>query len=366
MAKKAQIDAVRPVLEAADRTADVVETVLDKVDKVADKGTDVVETGLEKVADVVPDALDTAVHVSTKGGRKLAIFIRDPKTMAVSAVVLAALLGAGLGVAGYSLAVKRLKSKIQKEADLELESAISEMRRFYETKYKDGRFATPASAVEELLPEGVQETLKNYQGAHGSETVVLDEAQTEIALETDAVPEETEETLRAKGYTDAQIAEVLGTNQPAIDALREKMRSGTPVEITETHSNIFVDGHELEEFDYAAEVDKRNPDEPYIITHDEFMENENGFTQGTMTYYNGDDILTDDKDVPVPDIENIVGSEALTRFGYGSRDRNVVYVRNEKLETDFEITLSQGEFAKEVAGFQHSAPIRRFRRGDDE
>src|SRR4051794_12925325 len=133
MAKKAQIDAVRPVLEAADRTADVVETVLDKVDKVADKGTDVVETGLEKVADVVPDALDTAVHVSTKGGRKLAIFIRDPKTMAVSAVVLAALLGAGLGVAGYSLAVKRLKSKIQKEADLELESAISEMRRFYET-----------------------------------------------------------------------------------------------------------------------------------------------------------------------------------------------------------------------------------------
>lgn len=369
MAKQAQIDAVRPTLEAADKAADTVEKVLTKADKAADKAADVVEAGLEKVADVVPEALDTAVHVSTKGGRKLAVFIRNPRTLAASAVITAAVLGAGLGVGGYFLAVKRLKAKIQKEADLELESAISEMRRFYETKYKDGRFATPAGAVEELLPEGVQQTLKNYQGAHGGETVVLDEGQTAVVLETEAVPEETEETLREKGYTDDQIAEVLGTNQPAIDALREKMRSGTPVEITETTSrSIFVDGRELEEFDYAAEVDKRNPDEPYIITHDEFMENENGFTQGTMTYYNGDDILTDDKDVPVPDIDEIVGSEALTRFGYGSRDRNVVYVRNEKIETDFEITLSQGEFAKEVAGFQHSAPIRRFRpsRGDDE
>jgi hypothetical protein len=366
MAKKAQLDAVRPALEAVDRTADVVETVLDKVDKVADKSATVVEAGLEKVADVVPDALDTTVHVGTAGGRKLANFIRDPRKTAVSAVILAGLVGAGLGTAGYFLAVKRLKSKIQKEADLELESAISEMRRFYEIKFKDGKYATPAGAVEELLPESVQETLRDYRSTNGDQTVVLDDSQTAIVLETEAVPEETEETLRAKGYTDAQIAEVLGAHQPAIDALREKMRSGTPVEITETHSNIFVDGRELEEFDYAAEVDKRNPDEPYIITHDEFMENENGFTQGTMTYYNGDDILTDDKDVPVPDIEEIVGSEALTKFGYGSRDRNVVYVRNEKIETDFEITLSQGEFAKEVAGFQHSAPIRRFRRGDDE
>lgn len=365
MAKQAQIDAVRPALEVADKAADTVEKVLTKADKAADKAADVVEAGLEKVADVVPEALDTAVHVSTKGGRKLALLIRDPKSMAISAVVLAALVGAGLGTAGYFLAVKRLKTKIQNDADLELESAISEMRRFYETKYKDGRFATPAAAVEELLPEGVQQTLKNYQGTHGSETVVLDDTQTAIVLESEAVPEETEETLREKGYTDQQIAEVLGTNQPAIEALREKMRSGTPVEITETSRSIFVDGRELEEFDYAAEVDKRNPDEPYIITHDEFMENENGFTQGTMTYYNGDDILTDDKDVPVPDIDDIVGSEALTRFGYGSRDRNVVYVRNEKIETDFEITLSQGEFSKEVAGFQHSAPLRRFRSSDD-
>lgn len=366
MAKKAQLDAVRPVLEAADESLNKVEKVLDAVDKIADKSTDVVESGLEKVADVVPDVLDTTVHVSTEGGRKLVRFFRNPKSAAISIVVLASVAGASLGAAGYFLAVKRLKAKIQKEADIELESAIAEMRRFYEIKYKDGKFSTPAAAVEELLPEDVQTTLRDYRGeVEEPETVPLT-GPAEIHLGED-VPDEMKETiLRRAGYTDAQIADVVGTNQPAIDALREKMRAGTPVEITETTSNIFVDGRDIAEFDYAAEVDRRTPDEPYVITHDEFMQNENDWVQNTLTYYNGDDVLTDEKDVPIPDIDAVVGSESLTKFGYGSRDRNVVYVRNEKNESDYEITLSMGEFSKEVAGFQHSAPLRRFRRGDDE
>jgi hypothetical protein len=370
MAKKAQLDAVRPVLETAEKELDKIEGFLDAVDKIADKGTDVVETGLEKVADVVPDALDTTVHVSTEGGRRLVSFFRDPRKAAVSVVILAGAVGAGLGVAGYFLAVKRLRSKLEKEMALELESEIAEMRRFYETKYKDGKFATPAGAVEELLPADVQTTLRDYRSSADQNepqpTVQLD-GQTEIHIEEEELTtEEREAALRRAGYTDAQIAEVLGSNQLAVDALREKMASGTPIEVTETASNIFVDGRNIEEFDYAAEVDRRSPDEPYVITHDEFMENENGWEQNTLTYFNGDDVLVDDKDIPVPDIEAIVGSENLTKFGYGSRDKNVVYVRNEKLESDYEITLSMGEYAKEVAGFQHSAPLRRFRRSDDE
>lgn len=369
MAKKAQIDAVRPVLEAMEKEVDKVEAFLDSVDKVAEKSTDVIEAGLEKVADVVPDALDTTVHVGTAGGRKLVHFFRDPKHAAISALVLAAVAGAGLGFAGYRLAVRRTRAKLEHEMALQLESEISEMRRFYEIKFHQGKYATPAGAVEELLPEDVQQTIRTYRGEGGEPRNVVLEGQTEIHLGEEVPPEEQEAELRKAGYTDQQIAEVVGTNQPAIDALREKMRSGTPVEITETTSNIFVDGRNLEEFDYAAEVDRRDPDYPYVITHDEFMENENGWEQNTLTYYNGDDILTDEKDVPVPDVEAVVGSDALTKFGHGSRDRNVVYVRNEKLESDYEITLSMGEFSKEVAGFgelRHSAPIRRFRRGDDE
>jgi hypothetical protein len=368
MAKKAQLDAVRPTLEAVDKAAEVVEAVLDNVDKVADKGAEAVEAGLETVADVVPDALDTAVHVSTKGGRKLAVFLRDPKKLAISAVVLAALAGAGLGVAGYSLAVRRLKAKMQKEFDIQLESEIAEMRRQFVLYRKDGEFSTPASAAETLLPEGVQATLRSYRKENGQQEEVKVEGPPVVHMGDELSAEDQAEVLRQSGFTEAQIGEALGEDHVDISALREKMASGVPVEVTDTGSNIFMDGRPVEDFDYAAEVAKRDPETPYVITHDEFMENENGWTQQSLTYYNGDDTLADDQDMPIPDIEAIVDSGNLSKFGYGSRDKNVVYVRNEKIETDFEITLSQGEFSKEVGGLtelRHSAPVRRFR-GDDE
>jgi hypothetical protein len=370
MAKQAQINAVKPALEAVDKAATKVEKALDVVDKVADKSTDVVESALETVADVVPDALDTAVHVSTKGGRKLASLFRNPKNAAISVVVLSGLVGAGLGVAGYYLAVKRLKSKMQEEFDIQLESEVAEMRRQFVLYNKEGKYSTPAGAADELLPPDVKETILTYRGQGGEPKNVKIEGPAEVHLSDTLSEEDQAAVLHAQGYTDAQVADVLGHDSVDVAALREKMNAGRPVEITESSDhNIFVDGRPVEDFDYAAEIAKRDPETPYVITHDEFMENENGWAQGQLTYYNGDDVLTDDQDMPIPDIEDLVDSENLTKFGYGSRDKNVVYVRNEKKEMDFEITLSQGEFSKEVGGFnelKHSAPVRRFRSGDDE
>lgn len=358
MAKQAQIDAVKPALDAADEVITKAEKVLKKADKVAAKGTKALESGLETVADVVPEALDDAVHVSTKGGRKLLNYFRDPKHLAVSIVVLSSAAGAALGVAGYFAMKKQMEAKLRKEYDEHLESEVAELRRYYELRHKDGQYATPAGAVEALLPGDVQEVVRSYQGVPTEPVAVT--GPPVVVVEGDST---SPESLREQGYTEAQIAEVTGTPVD-VKALEAKMNSGGPIEVTETTSNIFVDGNPIEDFDYAAEVAKRNPEEPYVITHDEFMENENDFAQMTMTYYNGDDILADDQDIPVVDIEAVVGSENLTKFGYGSRDRNVVYVRNEKLENDYEIALSQGEFSKEVAGFtelRHSAPVRKFR-----
>lgn len=351
MAKQAQIDAVRPALDAADKAVTKAEKVLDAVDKATDKGTDVIESGLEKVADVVPDALDTAVHVSTEGGRKAARFFRNPKHLAIALVIATTTAGAALGVAGYFAMKKQLELKLRKEYDDELESQIAEIRRFYATREVKEGYTTPAEAVEALIPAEAAAALTSYRGLGGEPkgTAVLKGAPAVISGET------------AEEVTEG-VAETVD-----LEVLRERMKSGTPVEITETaNHNIFVEGNPLSDLDYQAELAKRSPDEPYVISHSEYMENENGFTQQDLTYYNGDDILTDDQDTPITDIEFVVGSESLTRFGQGSGDRNVVYVCNEKTESIYEITMSSGEFGKEVAGFQHSAPIRRFRQGRDE
>jgi len=107
-------------------------------------------------------------------------------------------------------------------------------------------------------------------------------------------------------------------------------------------------------FDIEAEAESRDPEVPYVIHHDEYMENAMDFTQLVLTWYEADGALADDKDVPIDEIEATVGFDNLEKFGHGSLDRNVVYVRNERMEHDFEVLRSEGSFAKDVLGFDDS------------
>lgn len=372
MAKKAQLDAVRPVLDAANETIDKIEGALDVIDKVTDKGADAVETGLEKVADVVPDVLDTSVHVSTKGIRRIVESFRNPKVAFFTVTGLSMVAGAGLGYAGYRFMKKRLELQYQELLDEKLNEESIRLREFYIKRNKEGKFSTPEGAAEELLTKEAVAALKNYQGAAiSTEQQTIEEvASPSYNQVSEMTIEDRRKAMKAAGYTEVQIAEVLGVEVVGsvdIQALQARMRSGTPVKIEEDSSNnVFVEGRALRPFDYEYEILNRNPEEPYTITHDEFNENEDDRPQHNLTYYNGDDVLVDDQDMPIPDIEEMVGSENLTKFGYGSNNRNVVYVRNEKSNIDFEITLSEGKFGDEVAGLKHSAPpLRRFREGDD-
>lgn len=355
MAKKANIDAVRPTIEVMEKTVDKIEGALDAIDAITDKGTNVVEAGLEKVADVVPDALDTGVHVSTKGARRLVHFFSDPKHAALSVVVFSTTVGAGLGVAGYFAMKRRLETKLRKEYDEQFDAEVEEMREHYSRLTKSGRFDSPEAAVEELLTKEAATALRHY----GNQTVEL---KGEPVVDVRAG-----EVTDAVGAEDPDFEERAEVN---VAELRERMRRG-PVTVEErTDGNIFLDGHPLtgeEEWD-QAEIDRaRSSGEPHVISHDEFMENPDDWSTNNLTYFNGDDTLVDDQEVPIDDIEEVVGSENLSKFGQGSRDRNVVYVRNPKSEVLFEITFHAGEYSKEVAGFKHSSPIglRRFRDSDD-
>lgn len=98
---------------------------------------------------------------------------------------------------------------------------------------------------------------------------------------------------------------------------------------------------------YAQEIKKRSPSEPYIIHQDEFFSDEKGYTQSSFTYYAGDNIMNDEDDTPVYNHEGVVGSLI---FGHGSDDPNVVYVRNEKLKAEYEISFDPGLYSVEVLG----------------
>jgi len=96
----------------------------------------------------------------------------------------------------------------------------------------------------------------------------------------------------------------------------------------------------------------RDTTRPYLLRKDEFLDNESGLEQTTLTYFKGDDILCDEADNIVEDVDRVVGKANLDRFGELSEDDNVVYVRNEKLRVEYEIMLDQREYAEVVAGLK--------------
>lgn len=109
--------------------------------------------------------------------------------------------------------------------------------------------------------------------------------------------------------------------------------------------NVFT--IEDETWDYEAERSTREGKTFYVIHHDEYVNDEMGFHQATLTYYAGDDILVDEADAPMYNFREQMDT---FEFGKGSGDPNVVYVRNERESAEFEILLHLGRYEVEVLG----------------
>ena len=116
------------------------------------------------------------------------------------------------------------------------------------------------------------------------------------------------------------------------------------VEIVTT--NIF-DTHGPSD-DYDLDLSNQGTDTPYIISNEMFEDSELQYNQNTLTYYQGDRVLVDEKDQPLP-IKSAIGDGNL-QFGKASGDLNIVYIRNERLEVDFEVIQSLGTYTEEVLG----------------
>ena len=99
---------------------------------------------------------------------------------------------------------------------------------------------------------------------------------------------------------------------------------------------------------YAERQDKKEKkgvepvedERPYVISPDEFGEKD-GYENVTLTYY-ADGVLTDYFDNVINNVDEVVGFDSLDHFGEYEDD--VVFVRNEKMETDYEILRDLRDF----------------------
>lgn len=105
-----------------------------------------------------------------------------------------------------------------------------------------------------------------------------------------------------------------------------------------------------EGWNYELELKSRTPEAPYVIHQNEYNHSNAEYSKVVYTYYAIDDVVANSEDErPVPHADAVIGWGNL-KFGHGSDDADVVYVRNDPLEIDMQICRINQSFEEEVLG----------------
>lgn len=290
--------------------------------------------GEETLVEVVEEAVDQVVRVNVVK----AFFARKHTQIGLTALV-----GVGLGlVTGYKVAEKRLQTKFDMQLERELESTREWLHDQGAKVNKEGIYADPEALLEVVKKENPD-----------------DDPDVPVTMKTDY-----------KAMFDPESA-TDGDEQ-------NEFLQGPPATVTEiseeahvVQKKLFVEpSPETDEYHATATEALIAAGLPYVISADDFNENETEFEQVTITWFAGDGVLADEREQMIEDVEGIVGASNMDRFGYLSNDNNIVYVRNPDKELEFEVVHSDGNYAQEVLGFEHSDETferrpRRSRIGDD-
>lgn len=94
----------------------------------------------------------------------------------------------------------------------------------------------------------------------------------------------------------------------------------------------------------------RDPNGPYVISIDEYMTDDSPFTKVEMTFFDGDGVLIDSRQQPIQEneMDGLIGLKNLLRFGEGTTDPDQVYIRNERLEIDIEVTKDDNTYTRAI------------------
>ena len=157
----------------------------------------------------------------------------------------------------------------------------------------------------------------------------------------DEVEEKTEE---AEGETEERDPEVLESKMSC-----KKPPLKEYVKMVETNGYAPKTHMEEVEEEIANGEDDENVYEPFIIRPDEYGEL-HAYETLSLNYY-ADGVLTDELDNPIEDVESLVPADFADHFG--EYDDNVVHVRNDNLECDYEILRDLRKFTDVVGEYPY-------------
>ena len=156
-------------------------------------------------------------------------------------------------------------------------------------------------------------------------------------------------TLDFEQKIDEVVETMVGGKTRTTYVIHEKDFPDNPP-VTPDPVNVFTEVDP--NWDYDVECAARTPGGTYVIHRDEFFGDEMGWdSQSTLTWYAQDEVLTDEHDTVLNQPWNLIGV-GMNMFGHGSGDPDVVYIRNEHLEAEYEVLRDPGSYAVQVLGGQ--------------
>jgi hypothetical protein len=279
----------------------------------------VAETTTEVVAEVADEVADQATRVADISRRSSG---RDFGLVFGGLVI-----GAGLGATGaFFFLRKQMETKYNQIA----EDEIAVMREHYQAKILA---AEGKPALEDIVRE------QGYASEPFSPPMAVQppEAVVDAAEESEDPP-----TVISRDGEEVLRDESLEEHRARMVARDPQLRN-----VFEDHAVPFDD-----HWDYVEERAKRSPLRPYVIHVDERAES--AYSEVSYIYYEMDDVLANEREeviAPGAERDKLIGEANLNKFGHGSGDPTVVYVRNDNLEMDIEIVASPASYAQEVHGF---------------
>lgn len=116
-------------------------------------------------------------------------------------------------------------------------------------------------------------------------------------------------------------------------------------------SNIAADHpDDMPQTPYNKKFTRPSGDPIYLIPREVFYSDEDNFEKETLTWYAGDDVMVDFYEEVMTDYQGTVGDSFQDAFVKNGPTRDA-WVRNERLQVDYEITLHEGDYTEIVLGF---------------
>lgn len=120
--------------------------------------------------------------------------------------------------------------------------------------------------------------------------------------------------------------------------------------LNEAKEEYYPEVEEAEE-PVIFDVEKNDPDQPYVIAPEEYGEFPE-YTEIELTFYS-DHIVADDQNYILEDVDRVIGFDSLNHFGEYEDD--TVYVRNDRMRCDYAIILDQRRYEESLGGSKENA-----------